>query len=167
MTTTTITTANFEVISRFGFVDVLLDPSTNQRSLHAAINFVPGQVISKFYAATIQSYATYLTVQTGIEKHITLEPAFLQYINHSCAPNVFFDTTAMELVCLRHLQPGEELTFFYPSTEWDMSQPFVCNCKTPGCLQLINGASNLDRSTLNKYRLTDFIKQQSERKPSL
>ena len=167
MTTTTITTANFEVISRFGFVDVLLDPSTNQKSLHAAIGFVPGQVISKFYAGTTQSYATYLTVQTGIEKHITLEPEFLQYINHSCAPNVFFDTTAMELICLQPLQPGQELTFFYPSTEWDMSQPFVCNCKTPECLQLINGAAHLDTSTLNKYHLTDFIKQQSERKQSL
>ncbi|MGF2412974.1 SET domain-containing protein-lysine N-methyltransferase [Ferruginibacter sp.] len=167
MTTTTITTTNFEVISRFGFVDVLLNASTNQKSLHAAIAFVPGQVISKFYAGTTQSYATYLTVQTGIDTHITLQPDFLQYINHSCAPNVFFDTTAMELVCLQPLQAGQELTFFYPSTEWDMSQPFVCNCKSSDCLQLINGASHLDQSTLNKYRLTDFIKQQAELKRSV
>ncbi len=167
MTTTTITNTTFEVISRFGFADVLRNPSTNQKSLHAAVNFVPGQVISKFYAATTQACATYLTIQTGIETHITLEPEFLQYTNHSCAPSVFFDTTAMQLICLRALKPGDEFTFFYPSTEWEMSQPFVCNCKTPECLQLINGAAHLDPSTLNKYRLTDFIKQQSERKQSL
>ena len=166
MTTTTITTANYEVISRYGFVDVLRNPSTSQKSLHAAINFAPGQVISKFYAGTTQSFATYLTVQTGVDTHITLEPEFLQYINHSCAPNVFFDTTSMELICLQPLQAGQELTFFYPSTEWEMSQPFVCNCQSADCLQLINGASHLDPSTLNKYRLTDFIKQQSERKQS-
>jgi hypothetical protein len=70
----------------------------------------------------------------------------------------------MELICLRPIQAGDEFTFFYPSTEWNMSQPFVCNCKTEACLQLINGASHLDPSTLNKYRLTDFIIQQSERK---
>lgn len=167
MTTTTITNSSFEVISRFGFVDVLLNTSTNQKSLHAAIAFEPGQTISKFYAGTTQSHATYLTVQTGVDTHITLEPDFLQYINHSCAPNVFFDTTAMELVCLQPLQPGQELTFFYPSTEWDMSQPFVCNCKSSDCLQLINGASHLDQSTLNKYCLTDFIKQQAEQKHAL
>jgi SET domain len=91
----------------------------------------------------------------------------LQYINHSCEPTVFFDTASLELICLKPLQPGDELTFFYPSTEWDMSQPFVCNCQSPGCLQLINGASHLDRSTLNQYRLTDFIKQQSAIKHSI
>jgi hypothetical protein len=167
MIITNSTAANFEVISRFGFVDVLRDPSSQQKSLHASISFVPGQVISKFYAGSTQSHATYLTVQTGIDKHITLEPDFLQYINHSCSPNAFFDTTAMELVCLRPIQAGEEFTFFYPSTEWNMSQPFVCNCKTDDCLQLINGASHLDLSTLKKYRLTDFITQQTERKHSL
>lgn len=167
MTITSITNTNFEVVSRLGFVDVLLNLPTNQKSLHATISFLPGQVISKFYAATTQSFATYLTVQTGINTHITLQPEFLQYINHSCEPTVFFDTTAMELVCLKLLQPGDELTFFYPSTEWDMSSPFVCNCKTAECLQLINGASHLDQSTLNKYRLTDFIKQQADNKSAV
>jgi SET domain len=160
MTTTTVTSPLYEVVSRHGFGDVLLNTSTSQKSLHAAIAIKPGEVISKFHAGITQSYATYLTVQTGVDTHITLQPEFLQYINHSCNPNVFFDTAAMELVCLKPLEPGDELTFFYPSTELDMSQPFVCNCQDANCLQLINGASHLDQSTLLKYRLTDFIKQQ-------
>jgi len=164
MNTTTVTTPNFEVVSNHAFGDVLLNTSTNQKSLHATVAIQPGQVLSKFHAGVTQSYATYLTVQTGVDTHITLQPEFLQYINHSCDPNVFFDTTTLELVCLKPLQPGDELTFFYPSTEWDMSQPFVCNCKSKECLQLINGASHLDASTLAKYRLTDFIKQQSDKK---
>ncbi len=167
MTTTTVTAQKFEVVSHHAFADVLLNPSTNQKSLHATVAILPGQVISGFYAGITQSYATYLTVQTGVDTHITLMPEFLQYINHSCAPNVFFDTGSLELICLHPLQPGDELTFFYPSTEWNMSQPFVCNCKSSQCLQLINGASHLDKSTLNKYRLTDFIKQQSDNKTSV
>jgi hypothetical protein len=66
----------------------------------------------------------------------------------------------MELICLTDLEVGDELTFFYPSTEWNMSQTFICNCKSNNCLGLINGASHLDKTTLAKYCLTDFIKQQ-------
>lgn len=161
MTTTTVTSPLFEVVSRHGFSDVLLNTGTGQKSLHASVAFKPGEVISEFHAGVTQSFATYLTVQTGPGTHITLQPEFLQYINHSCSPNVFFDTTQLQLVALKPLAPGDELTFFYPSTEWDMSQPFVCNCQNANCLQLINGAAHLDKSTLLQYRLTDFIKQQS------
>jgi SET domain len=167
MTTTTITAQNFEVVSHHAFADVLLNTSTNQKSLNATTAIQPGEIISKFHAGITQSYATYLTVQTGVDTHITLQPEFLQYINHSCDPNVFFDTASLELICLKPLQPGDELTFFYPSTEWEMSQPFVCNCQSINCLQLINGAAHLDKSTLQKYRLTDFIKQQAQQKLSV
>lgn len=164
MSTTTIKSQTFEVISRHAFGDVLLNSATGQKCMHATRELNPGDIICRFHAGITQSFPTYLTVQTGLDTHITLQPEFLQYINHSCEPNVFFNTTTMELVCLSPLRPGDELTFFYPSTEWDMAQPFVCNCGSKDCLQLINGASHLDRSTLNKYQLTDFIKQQSKQK---
>ena len=167
MNNATINRNSFEVISRHAFGDVLLNTSTNQKCLHATKALEAGEVLSKFHAGITQSYATYLTVQTGLDKHITLQPEFLQYINHSCEPNVFFDTDAMELVCLKPLQPGDELTFFYPSTEWEMAQPFVCNCGTAACIQLINGASHLSVETLSKYKLTDFIRQQVKQKLSL
>jgi len=135
MSTNTITTPASQVISRHKFADVVQNSSSGQKSLHATVSFSPGDVICPFSAGVTQDYATYLTVQTGTSTHITLMPEFLQYINHSCAPNVFFDTAAMQLVCLSALQPGDEMTFFYPSTEWDMAQPLfviaaaktVCN----------------------------------------
>jgi len=167
MSTNTITSPASQVISRYKFAEVLQNSSTGQKSLHATVSLSPGDVICPFSAGVTQDYATYLTVQTGTSKHITLMPEFLQYINHSCAPNVFFDTTAMQLVCLSALQPGDEMTFFYPSTEWDMAQPFVCNCGSKNCLQLINGASHLSVETLRQYRLTDFIKEQAKEKLSL
>jgi hypothetical protein len=167
MITTSISTPASEVISKHVFANVLLNNASNQRSLHAAINFIPGDVICSFNANITQNYATFLTIQTGVDRHITLMPDFLQYINHSCVPTVFFNTTSMELVCLRAMQPGDEFTFFYPSTEWEMSQPFVCNCGSTGCLQLINGASHLSVETLSKYKLTDFIRLQVKQKLSL
>lgn len=167
MSTNTITRGDKTVISNHQFASIYQDKSTHQKSLHANLNFAPGDIICTFGAGITQSYATYLTVQTGTDKHITLVPEFLQYINHSCAPNVFFDTTTMELKCLQALQPGDEFTFFYPSTEWEMAQPFVCNCGDADCLQLINGASHLSVKTLAKYQLTDFIKGQVKQKLSL
>ena len=56
---------------------------------------LPVIVICSFSAGITQSYATYLTVQTGADRHITLMPEFLQYINHSCGPNVFFNTATI------------------------------------------------------------------------
>ena len=167
MITKTITAPSAEVISHHVFANVLLNNASCQKSLHAAVSFSPGDIICRFRAGITQSYATCLTLQTGADRHITLMPEFLQYTNHSCAPNVFFDTTTMELVCLQAIQPGDEFTFFYPSTEWEMAQPFVCNCGNAECIQLINGASHLSVKTLSKYKLTDFIKQQVKIKLSL
>ena len=163
----TITTARtksaVKVISNHQFARVLLNKSTGQKSLNATTSFLPGQVISKFGAGTISPIPTYLTVQIAVDQHITLMPEFLQYINHSCAPTVFFDTTSMELVCLKAMNPGDEFTFFYPSTEWDMAQPFDCNCGSPECLHVIQGAAHLSKATLKKYKLTDFIRQMISR----
>ncbi len=156
---TTIATT-YQTISQHGFANVILNIDTNQKSLNAQKIIEAGEVISFFNANETFTYPTYLTVQVGINKHITLMPEFLQYINHSCNPNVFFDTTSMQLVCLRTIAMGEELRFFYPSTEWEMTQQFVCNCGSANCLQLIQGAAYLSSEVAGQYRFTDFIKQQ-------
>lgn len=148
------------VVSQHTVAEVWLNNSTQQQSLHALIQLKAGDKIADFSAGELMASPTYLTVQVGLNRHVTLLPKFLQYINHSCDPNVFFDTTKMEVVCLKPIQPGEEFRFFYPSTEWEMDQPFVCNCGSSQCLQLINGAAHLSDETLSKYRLSDFIKRQ-------
>ena len=156
-----------QVLSNHAIAEIWQNAQTSQKSLHAIKLFKPGDIISKFHAGSLSGAPTYLTVQIGINRHITLQPEFLQYINHSCEPNVFFDTTTMQVICLKELNAGDELTFFYPSTEWDMVQPFVCNCGSKDCLQLINGASHLSLKTFNKYRVTDFIQKQYRQKESL
>lgn len=156
----TLSKEDYTVVSQHTVAEVRLNNNTQQHSLHAVIHLNAGDKIADFSAGELLASPTYLTVQTGLNRHITLMPGFLQYINHSCDPNVFFDTTGMAVVCLKEIQPGEELRFFYPSTEWEMSQPFVCNCGTSTCLQLINGASHLSDETLSQYRLSDFIKKQ-------
>ena len=157
-------TTDKQVVQRYAFAEILRNTATGQQQLSALQSYQPGDVLSSFHAGEMVSTPTYLTVQVGIDKHITLRPEFLQYINHSCDPNVFFDTTSMKLVCLKPIEAGEEFTFFYPSTEWDMAQPFVCQCNSANCLQLIQGARYISTETLKQYRLTDFIQEQLHRK---
>ncbi|MEP7143685.1 MAG: SET domain-containing protein-lysine N-methyltransferase [Ferruginibacter sp.] len=164
MTTETHSKNASDILSRHGFADVWFNSISRHHSLYATTAFNTGDMIAKFYAATTQNYPTYLTVQTGRDTHIILEPVFLQYINHSCDPNVFFDTTAMQVICIKPIHPGDELGFFYPSAEWEMAQPFVCNCGSKNCLQLINGAAHLSEETISRYRLTDFILQKIKQK---
>lgn len=154
----------FEIISRHEIGDVVMNTTTRHLSCHSKNAYQPGEIMGSFSGGTTQNQATYLTIQIGKDHHVTFEPVYLQYINHSCDPNMFFDTTAMQQVCLRPIQPGDELGWFYPSTEWDMVQPFECNCGSKNCLQFINGAANISLDKLSKYRLSDFILQQIKQK---
>jgi len=99
------------------------------------------------------------TVQVNEGVHIILAPEFLQYINHSCDPNIFFDTSRMELSCLKDISAGDELTFFYPSTEFEMESPFNCFCGSNNCLHKIQGAAFLSHEIIHHYKFTDFIMQ--------
>ena len=151
------TQQNYTIHSQQGFADVLINNITNEKSLHSNENFKAGAIVSLFAAATVQTVPTYLTVQTGTNEHITLNPTVLQYCNHSCNPNVFFDTTKFQLIALKDINAGDELTFFYPSSEWDMTQSFTCACGSKNCLHTIKGAAHISKEVLANYRLTDFI----------
>lgn len=132
---------------------------TNGQSLCASVQFKQGEAISAFGSKEIREEPNYLTVQMSEDKHIMLDPERLQYINHSCEPNVFFDTERMETVALRDISAGEALSFFYPSTEWSMDRGFECVCNSEDCLTQIQGASHIPQTILQKYRVSPYIKQ--------
>ena len=147
-------------IEKTDFAKPFRNPATGHHSLHASAFFDAGDVICSFSANETYTTPNYLTLQTGRHKHISLLPECLQYTNHSCEPNVFFDTDTMQLMALKAIQPDDELVFFYPSTEWQMASPFVCNCGSHKCLGTITGAAALQEDVLNTYRLNSFIQLQ-------
>ncbi|KAL0941210.1 galactose-proton symport [Colletotrichum truncatum] len=102
---------------------------------------------------------TYATVQCGKDKHLNLNSDLL-YINHSCEPSLIFDTGNFNVLAgPKGLQPGDELTFFYPSTEWHMAQPFDCFCSTPTCRGRIAGARDMPRAQLEGLWLNGHIRE--------
>jgi hypothetical protein len=153
-------TSTFKKQQAFAVTEVWQNTETGEHSLFAARSFTPNQVICSFAAATTLSYPTYLTIQIALHAHVTLSPFYLQYVNHSCTPNVFFDTAQSDFIALTAIQPGDELVFFYPSTEWEMQQPFTCQCGARNCLKAIKGAAHLSPAQLKKYRLSNFVLEQ-------
>lgn len=135
-------------------------------------------LIARNTSTTLATTKDYSTVQVSRTEHIRLNSDLL-YCNHSCGPNVRFVTStlamgsegqgkaepavegpvegALEVWSLQEIAEGEELRFFYPSTEWEMSQPFRCSCGADGCLGWVDGAKKLSSETLRKYWLSEHI----------
>ena len=159
MTVNPALSKDYDVVVNHQFAEIRKDRESGQQTLFALRSFKKGELISPMGAAFVSDKPSYLTVQTGNKSHIALHPYFLQYINHGCDPNCFFDTTLMQVTALKDIELGEEFTFFYPSTEWEMDSPFQCYCGQPSCVGFISGAANIAPEILKRYKLSDFIKR--------
>jgi hypothetical protein len=155
---------DLQIVSTHPIGVVYINPATQHHSLLSTGSFRAGDVICDFRAGAVHTSPNRYTVQTGELQHIILEPAFLQYINHSCSPNSFFDTDSFQLVALQDIVENDEFTFFYPSTEWNMSEPFVCLCGEENCIGTIRGASQISSGVISQYRVSSYIKRQLELK---
>ncbi|MEO7120332.1 MAG: SET domain-containing protein-lysine N-methyltransferase [Ginsengibacter sp.] len=150
---------NLTKLSHYGFASLYQNNVTGEKSLHATVSIRSEFIFSSFEAAETLAAPNKYTVQVNDDTHIILDPEYLQYMNHSCDPNVFFDTHNMQLSTLKDVAAGDELTFFYPSTEFAMASPFNCFCGANNCLHKIQGASYLSQEIIYRYKFTDFIMQ--------
>jgi hypothetical protein len=126
--------------------------------LETCVPLTAGQVVARFIGCTELGAPTRYSIQTGLATHID-DLGILANLNHSCAPSAIVDTEHLTLLAARDLAPGEELTFFYPSTEWEMTYPFPCHCGAPACLGTISGAKDLPAEVLARYVLNRHIQE--------
>ncbi|KAI4212942.1 MAG: hypothetical protein LQ351_004468 [Letrouitia transgressa] len=126
------------------------------------VSLPAGALFARITNATYTTQPTYSSVQVGHYAHIELN-SDLMFINHSCQPSLEFDMVRFEVRVVkdRPLREGDVLSFFYPSTEWRMAQPFNCHCDAPKgiCLKSIEGAETLDDSVLGRYWFNEHIVQ--------
>src|SRR3546814_18876372 len=71
-------------------------------------------------------------------------------LNHSCDPNVLLDTERSLMVARRDIARDEELSFFYPSTEWEMDAPFICLCGSSHCIHVVAGARRSEERSVGQ-----------------
>jgi hypothetical protein len=70
----------------------------------------------------------------------------------------------------RELKKGDALSFFYPSTEWDMDRGFGCLCGEEGCVGEVRGAKDMQREQLERWFVNGYIwelKEEQEKKEGL
>ena len=59
----------------------------------------------------------------------------------------------------KDIEKGDELSFFYPATEWEMDAPFICLCGAANCIHVVAGARFLPLSTLERHYLNPHIRE--------
>lgn len=128
------------------------------RSLTTKQPYKKGEVILPIRPELVSKRPTIYTVQVDRTRHVEVKQ--LASMNHSCNPNTILDTTLMMVFAACDIAAGEELTFFYPSTEWEMCAPFVCLCGARNCIHVVAGARFLQFSTLQHYYLNPHIREE-------
>jgi hypothetical protein len=139
-------------------MDMLTIKTENKfRSLITRQAYKKGEVICDIPTQKVINKANRYTVQIGRDRHT--EVGKLSALNHSCDPNVILDTERLQMVARRDIEAGEELSFFYPSTEWEMDAPFICLCGASNCIHVVAGARFLPLSTLEHHFLNRHIRE--------
>ncbi|CCO29989.1 hypothetical protein RSOLAG1IB_06370 [Rhizoctonia solani AG-1 IB] len=130
-------------------LEVDIHPGSFNSGLKSLTTFKKDQVVAFLTGMSRVQAKSWSTVQCGPGPNDHLElNSVLVYANHSCSPNVIVDVGASDsnkwhFRALKDISPGDDITFFYPSTEWDMMQAFDCKCQEKNCLGNIQGSKYL------------------------
>lgn len=121
-----------------------------RRATVAAVDLEPGAVVL-FVDGDLVARPSRYSVQIGTHLHVDVgncpdtDGSSGQYVwrflNHSCDPNAVLDGRV--LLARRAIAADEEVTFDYDTNEWDMAEPFLCNCGTRRCRGWVRGFRHL------------------------
>jgi hypothetical protein len=88
----------------------------------------------------------------GLGRDRWIDPAApYVFLNHSCEPNLAI-CHEREFVALRHIEPGEELTFDYSISEDELLWTMRCACGTKSCRGTIGPVQLLPTEVVERYR---------------
>jgi hypothetical protein len=127
------------------------------RSLITKRAYAKGELICEIPTDKVVDKPNRYTVQIDRDKHTDVGK--LAALNHSCNPNVILDTEHLLVYACKDIEKGDELSFFYPSTEWEMDAPFICLCGASNCIHVVAGARFLPLSTLGNHYLSKHIRE--------
>lgn len=128
------------------------------RTLVSRRAYRAGETLCAIPSENVTGKPNRFTVQ--IARNLHTHVGKLAALNHSCDPNVVLDTDDMRMIARRDIAKGEELSFFYPSTEWEMDAPFICLCGSANCIHVVAGARFLPLSTLEHHFLNKHIREE-------
>ena len=104
---------------------------------------------------------TSMQIDEGIHQECNNPDAFENLLNHACNPNGYIKFSDLTYRALRNIKKGEELTFNYLTTEWDLFNKFQCHCNFTNCYGQIKGFKYLTLKQQQKLEplLSPYLKK--------
>ncbi|PIN86775.1 hypothetical protein COV19_03155 [Candidatus Woesearchaeota archaeon CG10_big_fil_rev_8_21_14_0_10_44_13] len=109
------------------------------------------------------------SLQIDEDKFLESTAKFDDFLNHSCEPNCYVDWHKLDLVALRDIKVGEELSFDYNTAEYDLIDmvkdcSFRCNCGSKNCIGEVRGFRYLTSEQKKRIRkfISPFLKKRFE-----
>ena len=122
---------------------------------------------------TLTSTPNRYTVQIGHRTHVDvpaeygfeaiLDQFYWRFMNHSCDPTVFI--RGRSVITLKPVTFGQDITFNYNTTEFDMAEPFACHCGSDRCIGQVQGFRHLSGEERQRLRpwLADHLSSAAAR----
>lgn len=101
-----------------------------------------GEVLFKITGRLVPRPDRY-SVQLAAQIHLTPDGAPWSLVNHSCEPNARIDCARQQIIALRSISRGNEVSWNYLTTEWELRSPFHCTCASELCVGYIQGFRHL------------------------
>mmetsp|Transcript_13722 Transcript_13722/g.28768 ORF Transcript_13722/g.28768 Transcript_13722/m.28768 type:complete len:218 (+) Transcript_13722:149-802(+) len=137
-----------------GVLNIRDSPASKGLGIFASKDFAAGDLIVSSKPLSTTKERCSHSVQIDWDQHVLMDlPAIL--INHSCNGNVGIRSNdnkvqdgdvaddevvgAYDFWAIRPIKEGQELTWDYEATEWELCTPFDCNCGSPNCRGQVRG----------------------------
>jgi len=138
------------------------------RGIFAKRDFKKGEVVFEIFGNTID-YATDYTIPLNEKEKV--EPrtnkSIVQYMNHSCEPNIHPQKDGRKYLAMRDIQSGEEVVTNYAFFGFEFGQEktiggseqitldLTCHCGTAHCKGQLTGYNGLTDEEKERYK--DFV----------
>jgi SET domain-containing protein len=130
------------------------------RGVFATEAIAAGEVLialAHVFVAAAEQY----TIQLDEDRHQAGTGEIDDFLNHCCEPSAALDVERLCFVAVRPLAPGDEVTFNYLTSEWDMAEAFTCRCGADRCFGNIRGFRHLSRAQQDSLApsITPFLRR--------
>ena len=137
---------------------IVRETKTMGKGLFAVKDILKGEIIADWTGGSVYEAETCMQLPRDIadhaiqfEEHKWIDTDGIgRYSNHSCEPNCSI-VGLFQLVAMRNIAKGEELTWDYEMTE-DSDWRMKCHCGNTTCRKIIGVYGNLPMELKKKYK---------------
>lgn len=129
---------------------------------------IPGDCLMFRLDGELTRVPTRYSVQVGQGVHLDLpggcgaeeimDRFYWRFMNHSCSPSAV--VRGRDVFSSRLIEPRQEITFNYNTTEFELAAPFECRCGSEHCAGWIGGFGHLAPAERERLRpcLADHLR---------